>query len=72
METVDKKIVMKLGLTEYQAHNVIVDAKKLMVDKKKCSFYLGKKIRFAPTFAVEEILGFKIDFEQIRKGDTLG
>ena len=61
---VTKEDLKKLGFGNYQAYSLIKQAKALMV-QKGFAYYNSKRLGQVPVEAVEEILGTKLNFEEV-------
>lgn len=64
METCTKQDLMKKGYREYQAREIIREA-KLMLVKRGCPFYLSKGKGRVPKWAIEEILGYELETGEV-------
>ncbi|KAA9229845.1 DUF3173 family protein [Streptococcus anginosus] len=63
---VTKEDLKKLGFGNYQAYSLIKQAKALMV-QKGFACYNSKGLGQVPVEAVEEILGTKLNFEEVEE-----
>lgn len=63
---VTKEDLKKLGFGNYQAYSLIKQAKALMV-QKGFAYYNSKGLGQVPVEAVEEILGTKLNFEEVEE-----
>lgn len=61
---VNKNDLTKYGFGNYQAYNLIKQAKALMV-QKGFPYYASKGLGQVPVEAVEEILGTKLDTKEL-------
>ncbi|MHC5216819.1 DUF3173 family protein [Enterococcus sp. LJL128] len=60
METCTKQDLIAKGYREFQAREIIREAKELLV-KNGCSFYLSKGRGRVPKWAIEKILGYELE-----------
>lgn len=64
MNTITKNELLEIGFGPSQSADIIRKAKYLMVGKG-FTYYTSKRLGRVPVSAVEEILGFKIDLNNI-------
>lgn len=67
MATVTKDDLMKMGYPKYTSISIIRQAKAIMV-QQGYALYNNKRLGRVPTEAVESILGFEINMEDIANG----
>lgn len=67
--TVTKDDLINMGYPKYTAIGIIRQAKVNMV-KQGYALYNNKRLGRVPTEAVESILGFEIDMEDIANGEN--
>lgn len=60
MKTIDYTALIKLGYRQHTAKNIIRQAKCWLVENGY-EFYLNKRCGVVPTYAVEKIIGIKIE-----------
>lgn len=61
---VTKEDLKKLGFGNYQAYMLVKQGKALMV-QKGYGYYASKGLGRVPVEVIEEILGTKLDFEEL-------
>ena len=60
METIDYTALIKLGYKQHTAKTIIRQAKIWLVENGD-EFYLNKRCGIVPAYAVEKIIGIKIE-----------
>ncbi|MGT2681614.1 DUF3173 family protein [Streptococcus porci] len=62
MQTMDYTLLIKLGYKKHTAQNIIRQAKIWLVENGY-EFYLNKRCGIVPMYAVEKVIGIKIEGE---------
>ncbi|WP_148880127.1 DUF3173 family protein [Streptococcus sp. Marseille-P7376] len=60
MKTIDYRVLIDLGYKQHTAKNIIRQAKCWLVENGY-EFYLNKRCGIVPAYAVEKIIGIKIE-----------
>ncbi|WP_019299398.1 DUF3173 family protein [Lactococcus garvieae] len=63
---IKKDILMKLGLTKWQSEDLIRKGKALLV-QRGVPLYRSNGIGYIPLEVAEELLGTKIDLEEVKE-----